>query len=146
MRQRMEMFNERGVLFINDAYNANPESMQAAIDFLCELPAKEGRRKFLVAGDMLELGEQSEAAHRRIGVYLADKPIQYVFCLGEFGHRIYQSLEESKKTPVKVQWFPSHQAAARELQRHLRKGDVVLLKGSRGMAMENVLIHLGIRR
>ncbi len=146
VRQRMEMFTERGVLFINDAYNANPESMQAAIDFLCDLPVEEGRQKFLVVGDMLELGEQSEAAHRRIGEYLADRPIQYVFCLGEFGRFIYQSLKESKKTQVQVQWFPSHREAAAALEKQMRSGDVVLLKGSRGMAMENVLIHLGIRR
>jgi len=146
VRQRMEMFTEQNVLFINDAYNANPESMRAAIDFLCDLPAKEGRQKFLVVGDMLELGEQSEAAHHRIGEYLADKPIQYVFCMGEFGRFIYRSLKESKKTQVQAQWFSSHEAAAAALQKQIRSGDVVLLKGSRGMAMEKVLIHLGIRR
>ncbi len=144
--QRMEWFYDHDVLFINDAYNSNPESLKAAIDFLCSLPEKKGRQRFLVTGDMLELGKLSDGAHRDIGQYLADKPVDYVYCYGDKSRLIFEALEQNPAFRGTAAWFSQHEEIAQALKEKMTAGDTVLLKGSRGMAMEAVLKYLDIRR
>lgn len=141
--KRMQVLKSGDIMFINDAYNANPESLRAAIDFLAELPVAPGRKRFLVVGDMLELGEQSELLHREIGQYLADKPVDFVFCYGEQAKFICREFDKISERNSH-RWFGTQESLARELRRQAAPGDVVLIKGSRGMAMENVLQYLGI--
>ena len=141
--KRMQVLKSGGILYINDAYNANPESLRAAIDFLVQFPVQPGKKRFLVVGDMLELGEQSQHLHREIGQYLADKPIDFVFCYGEQARLICQTLSAAGKSD-NYQWFGEHKSVAGAIREQAAPGDVVLIKGSRGMAMENVLHYLGI--
>jgi UDP-N-acetylmuramoyl-tripeptide--D-alanyl-D-alanine ligase len=119
---------------INDAYNASPLSMQAAIDTLAMVAVG---RKVAVLGDMLELGEMAEAAHRRVGEQLADTGVQVVVTVGEAAaHIASAALDGGVKVAVAC---PGHDEASEALRKLLRPGDTVLVKGSRGMKMEKML-------
>ncbi|MDR7865856.1 MAG: UDP-N-acetylmuramoyl-tripeptide--D-alanyl-D-alanine ligase [Sporomusaceae bacterium] len=119
---------------INDAYNASPLSMQAAIDTLGMVARG---RKVAVLGDMLELGELAAAAHSRVGELLADSGVQVVVTVGEAARNIAASaLEGGVKVAVAC---AGHDEAAEALRKLLRSGDTVLVKGSRGMKMEKML-------
>ncbi len=134
--QRMELITHNGVLFINDAYNANPDSTRAAIDFLTQVRPQ--ARKFLVFGDMLELGALEEELHREIGHYIAGTAVNEVLLYGNATRATEEGIRQKNATMV-VHHFDEHRAIARHLQEVLRPGDVVLIKGSRGMQMEKVL-------
>ncbi len=134
--QRMELITHNGVLFINDAYNANPDSTRAAIDFLTQVRPR--ARKFLVFGDMLELGTLEEELHREIGHYIAGTAVNEVLLYGNATRATEEGIRQKNATMV-VHHFDEHRAIARHLQEVLRPGDVVLIKGSRGMQMEKVL-------
>ncbi|GAB4376881.1 MAG: UDP-N-acetylmuramoyl-tripeptide--D-alanyl-D-alanine ligase [Calditrichia bacterium] len=142
--KRMEVFSRGGVLFINDAYNASPESTRAAIDYLCQLEIAPHSRRILVFGDMLELGDRSEPLHREIGEYVLDKPIDIIYLYGQYTPVIEEVIRRNPPMNRTVRWFPTHQEIAATLSENLRSGDVVLVKGSRGVAMENVFVHLGM--
>ena len=134
--QRMELITHNGVLFINDAYNANPDSTRAAIDFLTQVRPR--ARKFLIFGDMLELGVLEEELHREIGHYIAGTAVNEVLLYGNATRATEEGIRQKNATMV-VHHFDEHRAIARHLQEVLRPGDVVLIKGSRGMQMEKVL-------
>lgn len=138
--QRMSFFERDGVLFINDAYNANPDSTRAAVDYLATLP-RAGKR-ILVLGDMLELGKFAEAEHRELGEYIVKNNIDTVFLFGELTKFTRQGIARTKEIPTF--WYDSHKKIATHLQSLLSDGDAVLFKGSRGMAMEKVLKYLGL--
>jgi UDP-N-acetylmuramoyl-tripeptide--D-alanyl-D-alanine ligase len=124
-KMRFEQFEKNGILFINDAYNANPESMRAALQSLQSMKA---RKKIAVFGSMKELGQFSENAHREIGA-LAQKIADQVLVLGdEWQHGVR---------------FCSHEKLAQQLKEIVREGDVVLIKGSRSLSMEKVLCFFG---
>lgn len=122
---------------INDAYNASPMSMAAAIDTLVEFAP--GRR-IAVLGDMLELGSMAVKAHQEIGQKLAAAGVDIVVTVGELAQNIAVSAQEHGITTVKA--CGSHAHAQRYLQELLKPGDTVLLKGSRGMKMEKILEEL----
>ena len=143
--KRMEISERKGVTIINDAYNSNPESLRAAIDYLDGLSRSGNSRKFLVIGDMLELGEHSQEEHRRIGQYLQAKKIEYVFCMGPLSSQVIEELSRQKSHHIQYEFFISHQELARALNEQLQEKDIVLLKGSRGMAMEKILDFIEIK-
>ena len=79
--KRMEMFtNDKGILVINDCYNANYDSMKAAIEYLAKLPNK---RKIAILGDMLELGEYSKQLHEKVGEEINKNKIDVLITVGE---------------------------------------------------------------
>jgi UDP-N-acetylmuramoyl-tripeptide--D-alanyl-D-alanine ligase len=140
--KRMEITRIKSVRVINDAYNANPESMQAAIDFLNEFPQKAGKKKILILGDMLELGSRSEAYHRNIGKYLVGKKIDTVYCLGEDSRFIIEELKRISPNGLVFEFFDTYEETVQKLREVLAPDDIILLKGSRGMALENILTLL----
>ncbi|CKH49644.1 UDP-N-acetylmuramoylalanyl-D-glutamyl-2%2C6-diaminopimelate-D-alanyl-D-alanyl ligase pentapeptide synthase [Streptococcus pneumoniae] len=125
-----------GFTIINDAWNANPSSMKAAIETLQKLNAY--KKKMIVIGDMLELGKKAETYHREIGKMLNEDSIQYVFTYGELAKIV---AEEARKNyhAGKVQSFDNKAEIAEEVLKVVTKKDVVLLKGSRGMALEEIV-------
>ena len=139
-QQRMEYFQRDGVLFINDAYNANPESMRAALQYLCEVPR--GGKRIAVLGDMLELGEFEVYEHRTLGDVIAGLPIEVILLYGPRMRHLEQRLRELSPSERVVRWFAAHDELAAFLKTCLSAGDVVLVKGSRGMQMELVLENL----
>jgi UDP-N-acetylmuramoyl-tripeptide--D-alanyl-D-alanine ligase len=134
-----------GLRIYNDAYNANPASMQAAITTLASLGR--GHRTIAVLGDMLELGDYSLAAHRNIGRMVEAAGIDYLAVFGEFGPEMVAAAREAGMADKQAQAFDSKNELSRWLQElvasgALNPGDLLLLKGSRGMRMETILEDL----
>lgn len=137
-KMRFEQFEKSGVWFINDAYNANPSSMRAALENLPE--PKEGCKRIAVLATMKELGPFSRESHEEIG-RLAQKRIDVLLCLGEEAAPLCEAYRESMK-PAELCF--DHLTLAEKLNEIMRPGDVVLLKGSRSMQLEKLLemIHV----
>lgn len=119
---------------INDCYNANPDSMKAALAFLKE--AGRGRRKVAVLGEMLELGKKSAALHREIGAAGAEAGISLLMAVGP--HASDMARAASKKRKLQSAAFEASDEASTAVPGLLRSGDLVLIKGSRGIKMEKI--------
>jgi UDP-N-acetylmuramoyl-tripeptide--D-alanyl-D-alanine ligase len=133
MRLILETCGE--VRLLNDAYNANPASVKAALEMLAGLPA--GRR-VAVVGEMRELGAASESLHREIGRFIAKNfPPDLLICVGPMGETIAAEARLNGLNGDRVEYFPDA-AAACAVTRRLRRGDLVLLKGSRAVRLETV--------
>jgi UDP-N-acetylmuramoyl-tripeptide--D-alanyl-D-alanine ligase len=122
-----------GITFLDDSYNANPDSMKAGLRTLAGL--KTAGRHVAVLGHMGELGDMTAAAHRQIGAFCSLLEIDAVFTVGSGAALISKAFTGYGKH------FEDHQQCADSLRRYLRSGDVVLLKGSRSAAMEQVLTN-----
>ena len=121
-------------MIINDAYNASPLSMSAAIRTMKEIA--KGRR-VAVFGDMLELGDVAKEAHRRVGEELAKSGAEVLVTRGALGEEIAAGAEAAGMT--EVYRAASHEEAAAKLKEILRPGDTVLFKGSHGMQMGKII-------
>ncbi|MDZ4859309.1 MAG: UDP-N-acetylmuramoyl-tripeptide--D-alanyl-D-alanine ligase [Candidatus Hydrogenedentes bacterium] len=122
---------------IDDSYNASPASMSAALEGLAGNP----RGAHIAAlGDMLELGPDSATLHRSIGELAGQLGIDHVFALGNFASVIIEGARVAGVPHAEV--FPDHAAIARAVLDIARPGDVLLVKGSRGMRMERVIDQL----
>ncbi len=130
--QRMQVVERHGVRIINDAYNANPQSMLMALQTLASMKAPKGL--FLVLGDMFELGPQGEEWHRQVLQEALRLNPERILLMGEQMANASQQLNNPK-----LQVFDSHQALGTSLAQSLQPGALVFIKGSRGMAMEKVL-------
>jgi UDP-N-acetylmuramoyl-tripeptide--D-alanyl-D-alanine ligase len=140
-KMRMDIINTpKGVKIINDAYNANPESMKAAINVLQSLKA-EGRR-IVITGDMLELGNVSEIEHYNVGSYAALMGIDIIVSVGNFSQAVKNGAEASGVDIRNIYAFPAREEAVILLGQILKAGDIVLVKGSRGMKMEYIVDFL----
>lgn len=132
MRQRINKIH--GITFIEDCYNASPDSQAAALAVLGGMNAK---RKIAVIGDMLELGSVSREAHYGVGTKAAENGIDAVFTYGE------RSLETAKGAAdggvADVRSFSDKQQLSQVLAEYLEQGDAVLFKASRGMKLEDVI-------
>lgn len=132
MRQNVRSF--KGITVIEDCYNASPDSVRAAAEVLCGMEAK---KKCLVFGDMLELGDFSEGAHREVGALVASKQIDYFYTYGAMAAVSAQTAVAQGAKCVKA--FEDKQALANELKNTLSSGDAVVFKASRGMKLEEVI-------
>lgn len=121
-----------GVHLIDDSYNANPDSVKAAIDVL----ALHAGRRILVLGDMGELGEKTSAYHAEVGQYAKEKSIDYLFSCG------IESQHASRAFTSNTQHFSEQTALIEHLMRIADKDDVMLIKGSRSSAMDVVVEQL----
>ncbi|NLW07113.1 MAG: UDP-N-acetylmuramoyl-tripeptide--D-alanyl-D-alanine ligase [Clostridia bacterium] len=123
-----------GCLVFNDAYNANPESMQAALKTLAGLPG----RKVAVLGDMYELGPETAELHRQIGRLAAELDLYRLITVGKLAREIAAGALAAAMPAERVFSCTDHYQATQYLE-ELGRGDVVLFKGSRLAAMEKVL-------
>lgn len=138
---RLQIQRVRSVTLLNDAYNANPASMQAAIDTLCLLE-NDGRRVAVLA-DMRELGEASDRLHREMGQFVATQPLDELICVGEQAALIAESARHAGFPAECITHYPDTAHAAAAISSHLLPGDLVLLKGSRSLRLETVAQALG---
>ena len=137
---RMEVTHlPTGVTVLNDAYNANPASMAAA---LRTLAASRGRRRVAALGEMRELGAASAAAHHDLGGQAAGAHLDALFLLGAHAEAVRAGAEAAGMPGDQIIVAASHDDLGARLRAYCRTGDLVLLKGSRGAAMERVLAHL----
>ncbi len=133
---RMEHISFDGRLLINDAYNANPDSMKAAIESLKELSAA---KKVAVLGDMLELGEYGEVCHRDLAENIIEAKINEVVLMGNLTSFTASELV-AKGYPEKYIHDGQNPERAAKILKHITKqGDVILFKGSRSMGMEKII-------
>ncbi len=132
MRQRIN--KKCGITFIEDCYNASPDSQAAAMAVLGEMNSK---RKIAVIGDMLELGSVSESAHYGVGVKAAENGIDVVFTYGE---RSFETARGARENGVEtVESFTDKKELSDRLSEMLEADDAVLFKASRGMKLEDVI-------
>jgi UDP-N-acetylmuramoyl-tripeptide--D-alanyl-D-alanine ligase len=135
---RMQVFTSAsGVTVINDAYNANPVSMRAAVDTLAETTA--ATRRIAVLGDMAELGSLTELAHFRLGEQVARLPIDILVTVGPRAVRIGDGACAEGMPQNAVHQCGAAADAVRVLEGLLQPGDVVLVKASRVMGLESVV-------
>lgn len=122
---------------IDDTYNASPASTRLALETLKEIPAE---RRIAVLGDMLELGEFTEQAHREIGE-LASRTADALVCVGPRAKFIAQSAAE-KMPAENIMTFETSDEAKTKIQELIRERDLVLLKGSQGARMEKIMAEI----
>ena len=115
------------ITLIDDCYNANPDSMDCAVDSLMKMSG----RHVCVLSDMRELGENSPQMHSEVGEYINSKGVELVLACGEMSRFICEKLGE------RAVYFASKEELIRQLPRYIQKGDCVLVKASLGMHMEN---------
>ncbi|MCE7791299.1 UDP-N-acetylmuramoyl-tripeptide--D-alanyl-D-alanine ligase [Salipaludibacillus sp. CUR1] len=125
-----------GVTLINDAYNASPTSMRAAVELLQDL--KGYKKKIVVLSDMLELGAEEETFHFETGKDIDPDKIDYVFTFGVLGKKIAEGAKVKFQDHC-VFAYEDKQALIAKLKEVVEKEDIVLVKGSRGMKLEEVV-------
>ncbi len=134
MRQKITEINN--ITFIEDCYNANLDSMKASLEALKTICKG---KSYAVLGDMLELGDFAEQAHRRVGEKAAAVGCEYVLTFGELSRFI---ADEAEKNGCKAIAFDDKEKIVEFLFENIKEGDAVLFKGSRGMKMEEIFISL----
>jgi UDP-N-acetylmuramoyl-tripeptide--D-alanyl-D-alanine ligase len=137
---RMELHTRPdGALVVNDAYNANPESMRAALDTLAELGgSRPGGRTWAILGDMLELGELEAAEHQALGRYLAQTGIDRLIALGRQAETVVEAARGAGLEDSAAVVAADKAEAAAMVLAGLGPADVVLVKASRGLALDTV--------
>ena len=133
-KSRLQRREIAGLQFLDDTYNANPESMIAALETLARIPVR-GRR-FAVLGRMGELGAEAPAGHRRVGDAAARLGIDHLVCVGAEARWIAEGAQA--KGYERYTMVDDIAAAARRLRELAREGDLTLVKGSRSAAMESL--------
>jgi UDP-N-acetylmuramoyl-tripeptide--D-alanyl-D-alanine ligase len=139
-RMRMELDQWRNVGIINDAYNANPASMEAALKTLAGI--KCGGERSAVLGDMFELGRRSPQQHLQLGRQVARARLDRLYLLGAQAKQVRRGALEAGMPAERIFIGKDHADIAKRLRSDLKKGDWLLVKGSRGMKMETVLDKL----
>lgn len=129
---RAEWTELRGARVYMDAYNSAPESLRASLGVLKACPS----RRIAVLGDMLELGDTGPAAHSGIGEQLGDYGVELALCYGPLSKHMVQS---AQARGVNARWYDDKGKLAEDLGREIRPGDSILVKASRGMALETVV-------
>ena len=134
---RMRLFEGvRHSLVVDDTYNASPKSLRAALKTLGSL---ESARRVVALGDMLELGADSDQAHRDVATWILDGGIQEVFLLGKNMLLAKEELERAGFPKDRLHWFSDPESLGEQLAASVREGDMILLKGSQGMRLEKAV-------
>ena len=133
-----------GSRIINDCYNANPESMRAG---LATLAGFEGAARVAILGDMLELGADAEKLHTEVGRYIGELGIEFLAILGEYKTQVQSGVQESEGKRTTVRSFDDQDSCYEWLQSlvsdgTIQAGSYLLIKGSRGMHLENLVNQL----
>ncbi len=138
---RMEIIRMgNGATIINDAYNANPKSMELALKTLSEV--KDRGRGIAVLGDMLELGQFSDEAHANIGEKVTSLGVDLLFTLGERAEIIAQKARQAGLNKDRVVVSRDHQDLLLRLKKTIKRGDWILVKGSRALSLEKIVLGL----
>ena len=132
MRQRIKEIG--GITVIEDCYNASPDSQKAGLNSLCKIAKG---RKIAVLGDMLELGDYSETAHRDVGKYAAESKVDMLYTCGEQSLFMADSAKKAGLTNVLA--FTDKNELAKSLLGEIKQGDTMLFKASRGMKLEEII-------
>lgn len=136
-KSRMELIKlENDVTIINDCYNANYDSMKAAIEYLSKTTAN---RKIAILGDMLELGEFSNDLHQKVGEEVAKHKIDILITVGEMGKVISNT---AASLGTEIYQFDNNEDAVKQAKEIIKQGDIILVKASNGMKFKNIVENL----
>lgn len=133
--KRMEILSHNGIIILNDTYNSNPDSVIVALNTVKSFTTS--GKKIVVLGDMKELGDASKREHTNIGVVASEMKFDALYTFGPFSKYTCEAFGHSS-----ARHFESKEELSAALKRSLHPGDVVLIKGSRGMKMEEVVQQL----
>lgn len=140
-KMRMEIFiGKHNIKVINDVYNANPDSTVAAISALNSMEA--AGRKVCILGDMFELGDFAKEGHEKVGGFAAESHIDVVAAVGQMASSIINGASKSKGKGIELYSFSTNQEVIDNLKNIIKPNDTILIKGSRGMHMENIVESL----
>ncbi|MFC1624147.1 UDP-N-acetylmuramoyl-tripeptide--D-alanyl-D-alanine ligase [Candidatus Omnitrophota bacterium] len=137
---RMEVKRIGDIKIINDSYNSNPLSMKKAIESLRDVTSK--GRKILVAGDMLELGGLSGRFHHLVGRQAAESGIDLIVAVGRLAEHVAKGAHEAGMSQKKIMLYNVTKDACVAVANLIKKGDTILVKGSRAMKMEQIVKEL----
>lgn len=135
----------KNTLIVDETYNASPQAVEAALENLKNLTPSLGKggqgriSSIAILGDMLELGPISRDAHLKIGKKVAELEINYLFTVGERAKDMARGAREAGLNKDRIFEFSDNLSLGKFLQEKLKQGDVVLVKGSRGMHMEDII-------
>ena len=133
-KMRLEIIQRKNFTIVNDAYNASPASMQAALKTVAEIYSG---RKIAVLGDMLELGAISEKVHRAVGKKLVENNFETLIAFGELGKFIAAGAKDAGLKNIFT--VDTHEDAAKKILEIVQAGDTVLFKASHGMHLEKII-------
>lgn len=137
---RLETFDLEGMHLIDDTYNANPDSARAAIRVLAGMHGF--KKRVLVLGDMLELGDFAAEMHHELGRLAVESGVDRLVLIGDLTRAAAAGALEAGMAPENVIHVATLGDAQADARRLFQKGDVVLVKGSRGMALERLVKHI----
>lgn len=135
---RMAVVKLVGVTLLDDTYNANPESMKAALKTMSSYSG----RKIVISGDMLELGALSASLHEEVGSFMAESGVNEIIATGSFASSVIDGALKAGMPSKNASVVSGNAEAAAALLEMVSEGDVILVKGSRGMRMEEVVNKL----
>ena len=136
-KMRLDIIKKDGITIINDAYNASPDSMKAALDIL----GRYKNRRVAILGDMFEMGEHSEYGHRLVGGYAIDN-VDVLVTIGENSRHIGDEANKLGFNKLIIHHFSNKETVIKKLNDIIVKDDVILVKASRGMQLENIVQYL----
>jgi UDP-N-acetylmuramoyl-tripeptide--D-alanyl-D-alanine ligase len=131
--KRGQVIQLGNITIVNDCYNSNPKALEAMVQALTTMPAK---RRIVVAGEMLELGPTAEELHRGSGRNIAERNIDVLLGVRGLAQRM---VESARVAGIRAQFVATAEEAGAWLAHETRDGDVVLIKGSRGVKLERAL-------
>jgi len=138
-KMRLEIIDKGNMKIINDAYNASPDSMKAALDVLENIKAN---RRIAVLGNMFEMGSFAEEGHRSVGEYLTRKKIDMLITVGDMATWIGLEAKKNGLDEKNIFSVLSNDEAIKILEEHISDNDIILIKGSRSMTMEEIVRFL----
>lgn len=128
---RLKRIEGKTVTIIDDTYNANPDSMKSAIDVLTRSRAE---RKVAILGDMFELGDNTVSQHREVGEHAKEAGVDLVIAIGNLAANIAEG--------ANGEYFRNKEDFLAEIEKHIKSADMILVKASRGMKMEDIVDRL----
>lgn len=137
---RLNIVEAGGFKYINDVYNASPHSMKAALEVLKDIAGNS--RTVAILGDMLEMGKWACDSHLLVGKFAVQMDIDYIITVGENGKHIARGAIDEGISEDQVYVFNNNNQVNRFLAGFVKKGDVLLVKGSRGVHMEQIITSL----
>ncbi len=129
-------------LIVDDTYNSSPVAAKAALEMLQSINLPAGKRKIAVLGDMLELGDRSESAHREIGFKVVEYGLDNLVAVGKEAKLIAEAAKEAGMPAENVEYFEDRDKAGIYVQNLIEKGDLILVKGSQGIRMEKIVLEI----
>jgi UDP-N-acetylmuramoyl-tripeptide--D-alanyl-D-alanine ligase len=141
MRMEKQVYGD--IVVVNDGYNSNPSSMTAALEEFSQLTTP--GRKILVCGDMLELGDYAESMHREIGAKVAKADIDILWTVGSFSRFVAEEAIANGMSEERILSCETSEEVSSSITSQLRKNDTVLIKGSRGIKLEDVVRQIESR-